>query len=74
LFFFIICLGLTVGGVKYMVINSEFGKVLRGKKAESSVAISLSKKAIVVAVGKGAPQDISNRAEKMSGDLASKGF
>jgi hypothetical protein len=66
--------GFKVGGVKYMKINSELNKVIRGKQGENAAAAALSKKAIVVATGKGSPQEISNAVEKMAADLAGKGF
>jgi len=66
--------GLYVGGVKYMMINSEAGKILRGKAGENAVAIGLSKKALVLATGKGSPNDISGRVERMTADLSTKGF
>ncbi len=66
--------GFHVGGVKFMAIHSEAGKVIRGKKGEQAAAAALSKKAIVFAVGKGSPQDVSSAVEKMAADLASKGF
>jgi len=66
--------GFKVGGVKYMKINSELNKVIRGKQGENAAAAALSKKAIVVATGKGSPQEISSAVEKMANDLAGKGF
>jgi len=66
--------GFRVGGTKYMKINSEEGLVIRGKQGEYAAAAAASGKAVIIAVGKGAPQDISNRAEKMAADLKSKGF
>jgi hypothetical protein len=66
--------GFKVGGVKFMKINSELNKVIRGKQGENAAAAALSKKAIVVATGKGSPQEISAAVEKMANDLASKGF
>jgi len=66
--------GFKIGGVKFMKINSEEEKIIRGKAGEYASAAAVSKKAIVVAVGKGSPQDISNKVEKMAADLASKQF
>jgi len=66
--------GFQVGGEKYMKINSEFGKVIRGKKGEQAAAAAFSKRAIVVARGKASPQEVSLAVEKMAADLASKGF
>jgi len=66
--------GFKVGGVKFMKIDSELNKVIRGKQGENAAAAALSKKAIVVATGKGSPQEISAAVEKMANDLASKGF
>lgn len=66
--------GFKVGGVKFMKINSELNKVIRGKQGENAAAAALSKKAIVVATGKGSPQEISAAVEKMANDLAGKGF
>jgi len=66
--------GFTVGGEKYMRINSEFGKVIRGKKGDQAVAVALSKRAIVIARGKASPPEVSLAVEKMAGDLAGKGF
>jgi len=66
--------GFKIGGVKYMKLNSELNKVIRGKQGENAASAALSKKAIVVAVGKGSPQEISNAVEKMAADLAGKGF
>lgn len=66
--------GFKVGGVKYMKINSELNKVIRGKQGENAAAAALSKKAIVVATGKGSPQEIAAAVEKMANDLAGKGF
>jgi len=66
--------GFKIAGVKFMKIGSELNKVIRGKQGENAAAAVYSKKAIVVAVGKGSPQDISNAAEKMATDLAGKGF
>lgn len=66
--------GFKIGGVKYMKLNSEINKVIRGKQGENAASAALSKKAIVVAVGKGSPQEISNAVEKMAADLAGKGF
>ena len=66
--------GFQVGGEKYMKINSELGKVVRGKKGDQAVAAALSKRAIVVARGKASPQEISLAVEKMAADLAGKGF
>jgi len=66
--------GFQIGGTKFMAIHSEAGKVIRGKKGEAAAAVALSKKAIVFAVGKGSPQDVSVAVEKMAADLASKGF
>ena len=66
--------GFQVGGEKYMKINSEVGRVVRGKKGDQAVAAVLSKRAIVVARGKASPQEISAAVEKMAADLAGKGF
>jgi len=66
--------GFKIGGVKFMKLNSELNKVIRGKQGENAAAAAMSKKAIVVAIGKGSPQEISNAVEKMANDLASKGF
>jgi len=66
--------GFQVGGDKYMKINSEQGKVIRGKKGDQAVAAAFSKRAIVIARGKGSPQEISLAVEKMAADLAGKGF
>ena len=66
--------GFQVGGEKYMKINSEVGKVIRGKKGDQAVAAAFSKRAIVVARGKASPQEISAAVEKMAADLAGKGF
>jgi len=66
--------GFLVGGEKYMKINSEFGKVIRGKKGDLAVAAVFSKRAIVIARGKGSPPEVSLAVEKMAADLASKGF
>lgn len=66
--------GFTIGGVKFMKINSEANKIIRGKKGEMAAAAALSKKAIIIATGKGSPQDVSTAAEKMAADLSSKGF
>lgn len=63
-----------VGGEKYMKINSEFGKVIRGKKGDQAAAAALSKKTIVVARGKASPQEVSLAVEKMAADLSNKGF
>lgn len=66
--------GFKIGGEKYMTLHSEAGANLRGKKGEFAAAGAFSKKAIVIAVGKASPQEVSNAAEKMAADLASKGF
>lgn len=66
--------GFKIANVKYMKLNSELNKVIRGKAGENSAAIALSKKAIVIAVGKASPQEVSNAVEKMAADLAGKGF
>jgi len=66
--------GFKVAGEKFMKLNSELGKVIRGKHGENAAAAAHSKKAIIVGVGKGSPQDISSAVEKMAADLASKGF
>jgi hypothetical protein len=66
--------GFTIGGVKFMKINSEANKIIRGKKGEMAAAAALSEKAIIVATGKGSPQDVSTAVEKMAADLSSKGF
>jgi len=66
--------GFKINGVKFMKLTSEVGKVIRGKQGENASAAALSKKAIIIATGKGSPQDISNSVEKMAADLASKGF
>lgn len=67
--------GIYVGGEKYMKVASDFsGKVLRGKKGDQAVSSAFSKRAIVVARGKGSPQEVSAAVEKMANDLASKGF
>ena len=66
--------GFMVSGEKYMKINSELGKVIRGKKGDQAVAAAFSKRAIVVARGKASPQEISAAVEKMAADLAGKGF
>jgi len=66
--------GFKVGGTKYMKLNSELNKVIRGKAGEMAASAAFSKKAIVIATGKGSPQEISAAVEKMAGDLASKGF
>jgi len=66
--------GFKIAGVKYMKLNSEINKVIRGKQGENAASAALSKKAIVIATGKGSPQEISAAVEKMAADLASKGF
>jgi len=66
--------GFWVGGEKYMKINSELGRVIRGKKGDQAAAACLSKRAIVVARGKASPQEVSVAVEKMAADLAGKGF
>jgi len=66
--------GFSVGGEKYMKINSEFGKVIRGKKGDQAAAAAFSKRAIVIARGKASPQEVSLAVEKMAADLASKNF
>jgi len=66
--------GFKVGGVKFMKLNSELGQVLRGKQGENAFCAAQSGKAIILVLGKGSPQDISSRAEKMAADLKSKGF
>jgi len=66
--------GFILGGEKYMKINSEQGRVIRGKKGDQAAAACLSKKTIVVARGKASPQEVSNAVEKMAADLSSKGF
>jgi len=57
-----------------MKINSEFGKVIRGKKGDQAAAAAFSKRAIVIARGKASPQEVSLAVEKMAADLASKNF
>lgn len=66
--------GFKINNVKYMKINSEQGKVIRGKQGENATAAALSKRAIIIATGKASPQEVSNAVEKMAADLASKGF
>jgi len=66
--------GFKINNVKFMKIGSELNKVIRGKQGELAAACVMSKKAIVIAIGKGSPQDISNAVEKMAADLAGKGF
>jgi hypothetical protein len=66
--------GFRINNVKFMKINSEVGKVIRGKQGEMAAAAATSKKAVIVATGKGSPQDISVAVEKMAADLAAKGF
>lgn len=67
--------GFHVGGDKYMKVASDFSaKIIRGKKGDQAVACAFSKRAIVVARGKGSPQEVSLAVEKMANDLASKGF
>jgi len=66
--------GFKIGGIKFMKLNSELNKIIRGKQGENAAGAALSKKAIVVAVGKGSPQEISSAVEKMAADLAGKGF
>jgi len=66
--------GFKINGVKYMKLNSEVGSVIRGKQGENAASAAHSKKAIIIGVGKGSPQEISNAVERMAADLASKGF
>lgn len=66
--------GFKINGTKFMKINSELNKVIRGKAGEQAAAAAMSKKAIIFGVGKGSPQDIATAVEKMAADLASKGF
>jgi len=66
--------GFIVNGEKYMKINSELNKVLRGKKGEYAVAAAFSKKTIVIGKGKASPQDVSLAVEKMAADLSGKGY
>jgi len=66
--------GFKVGGTKYMMLHSEQGKIIRGKAGEFATAAALSKKAIIIATGKGTPQEVSACVEKMAADLSSKGF
>jgi len=66
--------GFYINGVKFMKLNSELGVVIRGKQGENAAAAAFSKKALIIATGKGSPQEISNAVEKMAADLSSKGF
>ncbi len=66
--------GFHINGVKFMKLNSELNAVIRGKAGENAASAAMSKKAIIIGVGKGSPQEISNAVEKMAADLASKGF
>ena len=66
--------GFFINGVKFMKLNSELGHVIRGKQGEQAAVAAFSKKAIIIAVGKASPQEISNPVEKMAADLSAKGF
>lgn len=62
-----------INGQKFLSVGSEFGKVIRGKSGENACAAALSGQTVIIAVGKGSPQEISGAAEKMATDLTSKG-
>ena len=66
--------GFRIDGQKFMKIGSELNRVIRGKRGDMAAAAALSKKAVVITVGKGSPADISVAAEKMAADMASKGY
>ena len=66
--------GFKINNQKFMKLNSELNKVIRGKAGEMSAACAMSKKALVIAVGKASPQEVSGAVEKMAQDLATKGF
>uniref|UniRef100_A0A1J3CV41 Profilin n=1 Tax=Noccaea caerulescens TaxID=107243 RepID=A0A1J3CV41_NOCCA len=66
--------GFYINGVKFMKLNSELGSVIRGKQGENAAVAAFSKKAVIIAVGKASPQEISNPVEKMAHDLSTKGF
>ena len=67
-------LGFRIDDQKFMKIGSELNRVIRGKRGEMAAAAVLSKKAVVITVGKGSPADISVAAEKMAAELSSRGY
>lgn len=66
--------GFKVGGTKYFKVQSELNKIIRGKQGENATAAAVSKRAIIIATGKASPQEVSAAVERMTNDLASKGF
>jgi len=66
--------GFKVNGVKFMKLQSELGKVIRGKQGENATVAAFSKKAVIIATGKGTPQEVGLLVEKMAADLSGKGF
>lgn len=51
--FVVDCAGFFINGVKFMKLHSELGAVIRGKQGENAAAAAFSKKAIIIATGKG---------------------